>query len=388
MNSIINQPRRHRHPRIINEIRRIGKRKKSDDELSFEVGRIPRETLSKMLIVCGKVGRDNEAKYKAKAKEIGADFVIEPGRSWVLTHKTVQNCFEQGRHEGVLLIGTNKELPATQIEYQRTYGFTDWFIQDVDGDDIPDTPVGRIYGPPETILYHMDPMIIDSNIAVVFDSQPGRSTRHVEALRLLGFEVDVLRLFTEKDLKLMSVSEFILQFSDGMFDTRIHGTPEKWASHNSVILDHKQAAAIDFEGYPVIFSEACSTAQEGPLLTAFLNQGACYIGATLDTMNNVEPFDDWKSCAYADGWKFGFLDYLDTYKLIGQVKVGVDRAIYENLTEEVKRELTAIRLGETIEITSDNGLSAAEWVMFGNPLRRTTVGPAADYTPGRLIVDT
>ncbi|MFW9845756.1 MAG: hypothetical protein ACFFD6_03325 [Candidatus Thorarchaeota archaeon] len=363
-------------------------RKKSDEELSFDVGRTSRETLSKMLVVCGKVGNDNSARYKAKAREIGADFIIEPGRSWVLTHKTIQENYDQDKHAGILLIGTNKELPATQVEYQGSYGFTDWFIQDVDGDDVPDTPVGRVFGPPETILYHMDPMIIDSNIAIVFDSQPGRSTRHVEGLKQLGFEVDVLRKFDSRDLKLLSVSEFILQFSDGMFDSRIHGTPEKWASHNSVILDYQQASSIKFEGYPVIYSEACSTAQEGPLLKAFLDQGACYIGATLETMNNVEPFDDWKTCAYADGWKFGFLDLLDTYELIGRVKVEVDRAIFENLDESIKKEIAAIRNGDQLEITSDQGLSSTEWVMFGNPLRRTTVGPAADYSPGRLIVDT
>ncbi|MFW9912841.1 MAG: hypothetical protein ACFFEU_10230 [Candidatus Thorarchaeota archaeon] len=389
MNSILNEPRRRRHrPGIINEVRRIGKKKRKDEDLVFEVGRTPRDTLSKLLIVCGKVGDDNANAYRAKAEEIGADFVIEPGRSWVLTDKTVKDCFEEGKHAGVLLIGTNKELPATQIEYQGSYGFTDWFLQDVDGDEIPDTPVGRIFGPPETILYHMDPMIIDSNIAIVFDSQPGRSTRHVEGLKQLGFDVDVLRKFSENDKKLLSVSEFILQFSDGMFDSRIHGTPEKWASHNAVILDYQQASSIKFEGYPVIYSEACNTAMEGPLLRAFLDQGACYIGATLDTMNNLEPFDDWRFCAYADGWKFGFLDLLDTYELIGEVKVGVDRAIFENLDEDVKKEISAVRHGETFEITMDNGLSATEWVMFGNPLRRTTVGPVADYTPGRLIVDT
>ncbi|MFW9889286.1 MAG: hypothetical protein ACFFER_13955 [Candidatus Thorarchaeota archaeon] len=388
MNSIINEPRRRHRPGIINEVRQIGGKKRKDEDLVFEVGRTPRNTLSKLLIVCGKVGDDNADAYRAKAREIGADFVIEPGRSWVLTDKTVKDCFEEGKHAGVLLIGTNKELPATQIEYQGSYGFTDWFIQDVDGDEIPDTPVGRIFGPSETVLYHLDPMIIDSTIAIVFDSQPGRSTRHVEGLKRLGFDVDVLRKFSEKDKKLLSVCEFILQFSDGMFDTRIHGTPEKWASHNAVILDYQQASSIKFEGYPVIYSEACSTAMEGPLLKAFLDQGACYIGATLDTMNNLEPFDDWRFCAYADGWKFGFLDLLDTYELIGQVKVGVDRAIFENLEENVKREIYAVRNGDTFEIISDNGLSATEWVMFGNPLRRTTVGPAADYTPGRLIVDT
>ncbi|MFX0107553.1 MAG: hypothetical protein ACFE7R_04650, partial [Candidatus Hodarchaeota archaeon] len=357
-------------------------------ELSFEIGRMPREILQNLLIVCGKTGEKNINRYRAKAKAMGADFIYETGRSWVLTHKTIQKNFEKGKHRGVMLIGTNKELPAAQISYSGSYAFTDWFIQDVDGDGAPDTPVGRIFGPPETILYHMDPMVIDSNIAVIFDSQPGRSTRHVEGLNKLGFEVDVLRKFSPNDAKLLSFCEFILQFSDGMFDSRIHGDPERWASHNAVILDYKQASSIKFEGYPVVYSEACSTAQEGPLLRAFLDQGACYIGATLETINNIETFDDWRCCAYADGWKFGFLDLLDSHELIGEVKVNVDREIYERISVEIKNEIEKARLGEKIYLESDNALSTIEWMLFGNPLRRTTVGPTADYTPGRIVVDT
>ncbi len=341
-----------------------------------------------MLVICGKVGNENIAAYQKKARQLGADFIEETGRSWVLTHMTIKNNYEPGKHEGIILIGSNKELPATQITYQGSYAFTDWFLQDADGDSIPDVPVGRIFGPQETVLYHLDPLIIDSNIAVVFDSQPGRSIRHVEALRKLGFDVEVLPRFQEKMKRLLSVCEFILQFSDGMFDSRIHGTPEKWGTHNSVILDHSQASSIKFEGYPVIYSEACSTAQEGSLLKAFLNQGACYIGATLDTINNTQPFDDWRTCAYADGWKFGFMDLLDTHELIGQVKLGVDSAIYENLDSSIKDEIEKIRSGESMEIASEQALSTIEWILFGNPLRRTTVGPEADFSPGKLIVDT
>jgi hypothetical protein len=179
-----------------------------------------------------------------------------------------------------------------------------------------------------------------------------------------------------------------LQFSDGVFTSRIHGTPEQWASHNSVILSYKQAQSIKFEGYPVVYSEACSTAQDGPLLKAFLSQGACYIGATLDTVNNIEAFDDWRDCAYCDGWKFGFLDLLDTFDHIGQVKVGVDAELYSRLSEDVKKELEAIRLGTNSQVVTENALTVIEWILFGNPLRRTTVGPNADFTPGRLIVDT
>ncbi len=372
----------------LNEIFKMLRKKRTEDELSYDVGHSARTVLEKMLVICGKVGKENIETYSKKAKELGAEFIEEKGSSWVLTHKTIKENYDPGKHAGILLIGSNKELPGTQMTYQGAYAWSDFFFQDTEGDNIPDTPVGRVYGDPETVLYHMDPMIIDSNIAVVFDSQPGRSMRHVEGLVSLGFDVEVLKKYTEEERKLLSVSEFILQFSDGMFTSRIHGTPEQWASHNSVILSYQQAETIKFEGYPVIYSEACSTARDGPLLKAFLSQGSCYIGATLDTVNNIEPFDDWRDCAFCDGWKFGFLDLLDTYELIGQVKLAVDVGIYERLLDEVKTEIEGVRLGIDSEIKTDNALTMLEWILFGNPLRRTTVGPDADFTPGRLIVDT
>jgi len=373
----------------VNEIKRKFVRKeRSEEDLVFDVGHMRRDVLSKMLIICGKVGKDNIAKYEHKAKELDCDFIQEKGRSWVLTHKTIRDSYDPDNHLGVLLIGNNKELPATQISYQDDYAFTDWFIQDLDSDMIPDFPVGRIFGSPETVLYHMDPKIIDSDIAIVFDSQPGRSSRHVEGLAALGFDVEVLGKYTDDERKLLSVCEFILQFSDGVFTSRIHGTPDKWATHNSVILSSEQTTTIGFEGYPVVFSEACSTALEGPLLKAFLDQGAIYIGATLDTLNNVEPFDDWRACPYCDGWKFGFLDLLDTYELIGQVKMSVDREITRNLDRDAMDALENVRNGNTNTLTNDHAVSVCEWMLFGNPLRPTTVGPNADYSPGRIVVDT
>ncbi|TFG32155.1 hypothetical protein EU527_10750 [Candidatus Thorarchaeota archaeon] len=373
----------------INEIsKKFSQRRLSEEELVFDVGHIPRNELSKMLIICGKVGEENVQLYRKKAKELKCDFVVERGRSWVLAQKTVRDNYDPKYHKGLLLIGSNKELPATQIAYQNAYAFTDWFIQDIDGDSIPDFPVGRIFGSPETVLYHMDPQIVDSNIAIVFDSQPGRSNRHIEGLASLGFDVQVLNRYSDDDRKLMSVSEFILQFSDGIFTSRIHGTPDKWATHNSVILSSDQMLQIRFEGYPVVYSEACSTAQEGPLLRAFLDQGSIYIGSTLDTMNNLEPFDNWRECPYCDGWKFGFLDLLDSHDFIGEVKINVDRAITENLQPQIFKELENIRTGKSNIVTSDQAVSVCEWVLFGNPLRPTTVGPNANYTPGKIIVDT
>jgi hypothetical protein len=372
----------------INEIRKKFRRIRTDEELTFDLGRIDRDILNKLLVVCGRVGDKNTAQYENKAEEIGSDFIVERGRSWVLTRKTIQENYDPNYHKGVLLIGTNKELPATQISYEGSYGYTDWFIQDLDDDNIPDFPFGRIFGPPETVLYHMDPFIVDSDIAIVFDSQPGRSRRHVQALAELGFDVEVLNRYTKDEAKLLSVCEFILQFSDGVFTSRIHGTPDQWATHNRVILSYDQAESIKFEGYPVVYSEACSTAQEGPLLRAFLNSGASYIGAMLDTMNNVDPFDDWRTCAYCDGWKFGFLDLLDSYEFIGEVKLEVDKALTENLDPKVLTELDNVRKGETTTLTIDKAVSTAEWILFGNPLRSAPVGPNADFNPGRIVVDT
>lgn len=372
----------------INEIKKRFRKERSEEELQFEVGRMNRDLLKRMFVVVGKVGDDHITRYETKAKKLGCDFIKEEGRSWILTQKTIRENYDPSYHRGVLLIGNNKELPATQISYQNTFAFTDWFMQDLDGDSIPDFPIGRIFGPPETVLYHMDPFIIDSNIAIVFDSQPERSDKHVKGLAALGFDVEVLSRYTDAESKLLAVSEFILQFSDGVFTARIHGAPDRWATHNSVILSHDQAASIKFEGYPVIYSEACSTAQEGPLLKAFLNQGASYIGATLDTMNNMEPFSDWKSCPYCDGWKFGFLDELDSHELIGEVKIAVDRTLTEHLDSKFLKEIETIRKGETTTLTHDSVVSIVEWALFGNPLRSTTVGPNANYTPGLIAVDT
>ncbi|MGQ4912274.1 MAG: hypothetical protein ACP6KW_08920 [Candidatus Thorarchaeota archaeon] len=360
----------------------------SDEELTFNTRKMPREMLERMLVVCGKVGSEKARAYEAKAKELGCDFVSETRGSWVFTQKTLREIYDPSLHLGVLLIGDNKELPATRISHQKAYAFTDWFLQDIDGDGIPDAPVGRVFGPMDVVLYHMDPNIIDSDVAIVFDSEPGRSNRHVEALTRLGFNVQVLRRYRPEHSKILSVCEFILQFSDGVLTSRIHGTPDRWATHNGLILSHKQVSTIDFEGYPVIYSEACNTAQEGPLLKAFLNKGAVYIGATLDTMNNLEPFDDWRTCPYCDGWKFGFLDLLDSHDTVGQVKVAVDRELATNLNSAVLTEIDQVRNGTSNDLTTEHAVSVVEWVLYGNPLRSSVHGPDADFSPGRLIVDT
>ncbi|RDE11424.1 MAG: hypothetical protein C4K47_09870 [Candidatus Thorarchaeota archaeon] len=372
----------------INEIRKLLSTKRPDLSRTYELGRTPREVISKLMIVCGRVGNESLGLYRAKAGELESDFIAVDSNSWTDLLASIKRAFDPGRHTAILLIGSRDELPSTPMRFGGNQSFTDWFLQDVDGDGVPDVPVGRIFGLPQTVLYHMDPLIIDSNIAVIFDSQPGRSNRHVQALVKLGFDVQVLEKFAPGDVRLMSLTEFILQFSDGVYSSRIHGTPDMWASHNSMILSHQQVSQIGFQGYPFVFSEACCTAGEGPLVRAFLNQGACYLGASLDTMNNTRSFDDWRYCAYCDGYKYGILDLLDSYETLGQVKLQVDREIFNHLDESPRHQIEDIKNHQSQDLSSENALSAIEWVMLGNPVRRTTVGPNADYNPGKITVDT
>ena len=52
----------------IDRIRKTSADKMTDRDLSFEVGRTSREVLRKLLVVCGKVGKENTALYKNKAR--------------------------------------------------------------------------------------------------------------------------------------------------------------------------------------------------------------------------------------------------------------------------------------------------------------------------------
>ncbi len=384
MNIIVKARRHGRLNAIYKEIRK----KRSPEELQFGVSKIPRKSLERLFVVCGRVGKEDTEAYRQKAGELGASFVTLDSLSWSAMMSAVRREYDPNFHHGLLLIGSSKQTPTVRISYHGVDAWTDFFTQDIDGDGLPETPVGRVFGDRETVLYHMDPDVIDSNIAVIFDSQPGRSSRHTDGLVKLGFDVEVLKKYSPDAKLLLEVCEFILQFSDGVYSSRIHGTPDAWKSVHSVIMSYEDVQSLRFKGYPVVYSEACSTARDGPLLTAFLQGGACYVGATLDTSNNIRPFDDWRECAYSDGWKFGFLDLLDTYPYIGLVKVNVDRAIYEHLLQQDKRTIQDLVSKNVGSFDSETALSTIEWQMFGNPMRTTTVGPNPDYTPGRIIVDT
>ncbi len=373
----------------VNELRADESKREIDLDREFPLSKIPHELTRRFLIACGTVPSEQLETYAAAAKSIEADFVRIRAGTWHDTLKQLRNAYDPSLHRAILLIGHGGQVPSKIVRYDGTPAYSDWFLQDIDGDGTPDVPIGRVFGDTETVLSHLDPNMIDSDIAVIFDSTPWRSDRHVVALRKLGFNVYILPRFKEKHARLLAVSEFVLQFSDGRYEKRIHGSPEAWLSHNSLVLDFKQAQSIQFVGYPVVFSEACTTAREGPLLRAFLSRGACYVGSPLETVNNTEPFDSWRECIAADGWKFGFLDLLDSYSTIGEVKVNVDATLFQNLPDKLRKVVNAMaREKGASDIKHDEVLSVLEWHLFGNPLRLSTRGPNASFEPDRIVVDT
>ena len=81
--------------------------------------------------------------------------------------------------------------------------------------------------------------------------------------------------------------------------------------------------------------------------------------------------------------------------LVGEEEKDTDfRYARENMYHIIERgrdamdELESVRNGNTNTLTNDHAVSVCEWMLFGNPLRPTTVGPNADYSPGRIVVDT
>ena len=54
----------------INEIKKRLRKKRAGDDLTFNVGKMNRDLLKRMLVVCGRVGDETAAQYESKAKEI------------------------------------------------------------------------------------------------------------------------------------------------------------------------------------------------------------------------------------------------------------------------------------------------------------------------------
>ena len=104
-------------------------------------------------------------------------------------------------------------------------------------------------------------------------------------------------------------------------------------------------------------------------------------GENLDVLNKIREVQDIEPRDPSE------LDKDELYHTISE-KVEVDKEIASRLDSVVMKEVESISKSDTKKMEQDQAVSTIEWVLYGNPIRRTPVGPNADFTPGRLIVDT
>jgi len=276
----------------------------------------------------------------------------------------------------LIILGDKDQFPSLKYSWEGETGYTDIIYSDPRQDGNLTVVVGRIYGSPTTILAHLTGKYGDSNEAVVFDTTPRRNELPIQALEKLGFFTFLASGFTDATRRMMERAEFILQYSDGTLYDRVHGDISRWfgGRHPRVLLDYRDVEKVTFKWYPIIYSEACYTANFGPLINAFLTQKTVYVGSTTPTYNNSSECDGWKDCHSCDGYKYGLLDQLYSNDTIGEVKLAVDSTLVSTLDRNNSKQYETLLQGKIHDLRSIFLLSSVQNLLFGNPNRPATVG--------------
>ncbi len=278
--------------------------------------------------------------------------------------------------KSLIIIGDYKEFPMLSYDFERETGYTDIIYEDIEKSGLPTLAVGRIYGPSQVILAHLECVYGDTNKAIVFDTTPRRSEMPVKALESMGFYVDMLDKFKEEHALKMEEAELILQYSDGTECDRVHGNSYTWFGGlpKRIILSADQMKKIKFKAYPFVFSEACSTAAFGPLLREFLRAGSIYYGSTTITINNGKECESWDECPFCDGQKYGILEMLERSKTVGEASVKVHKSLIEKLPKKLYKNYESLLKGKSKRVEQEELLGCIQFVLFGNPNRPEAVG--------------
>ncbi|MHA1300926.1 MAG: hypothetical protein ACTSO9_16020 [Candidatus Helarchaeota archaeon] len=291
--------------------------------------------------------------------------------------------------DNILIIGDNIQFPSLNFNHKKSLAFTDILFEQIDEFYLR---VGRIYGGEKTIQNHIRFNYGDSNLAVVVDTTPKRSEMPVKALESLDFKVFMWSGINGQSLKIMEPllekAEMILQYSDGTFFDRVHGNPKEWYGGNppKAFFTYKDFRKIQFKCYPFIFSEACNTASFGPFVREAIKAMSVYLGATSLTYNNKEEYENWENCHYCDGVKYGILDLLEKKKNLGEVKLTVDKILFETLPASKQRIIKSLTKKNGVDIKNPEVVSTIQWILFGNPLRPVTVGVKPSFKITKIPV--
>ncbi len=304
--------------------------------------------------------------------------------------KEMENAWQEIQTPSIIIIGDNQEFPPMKFKTQFGIHYSDLIYADIGNKGMFDVGIGRIFGSMDTITKHLQIKIGDSNEAFLFETDPKRSSSTIEAVKALGFDLSLVGKYDDQHKSKLENAELIMQVSDGLISETIHGSPLEWISSSGTIMNYKHMSGLEFKNYPLIFSESCSTAAFGPLLYNALRAGAMYYGATSPSANNPREFSSWRACAFADGIKIGMLDLMDEVQTIGEVQMGVNKAIYSSLSDTHKNllERALEKPLEGIEIPDQEVATLLQFNLFGNPERPVVVGIDPDFDSGVIHLDT
>lgn len=278
---------------------------------------------------------------------------------------------EVNEKETIIIVGNDHQVPTAEFIFRDSRRPTDSIYEmESNGDFV--YRVGRIYGKFSVLKQHLDMKYKNNNKAVVIDCDPKKSDLSYKAVEELGFDVTPIKKLNWRNKKAFKKASFILQYSDGPYDRRVHGTPRDWRTGGEKILDFNDVRKVkQFDAYPFVFSEACETCLFGPLLSAFLETGSVIVGSTSETINNEreEPHVCSHTC---DGFKYLLLDYLHEEKTIGDAILRVKQTLFNTLDSYEKENLLQIKY-KGIVFPNQDLLPILQFNTFGNPDRPTPV---------------
>ncbi len=363
------------------------------DLSKYNIKLISSRELNKLLIV---FNPDNHPTVKVEAIrkfcEINSLNIVEIKTDNIFkANKRIIKESDSQNVDYLLIIGDQLQFPTLEFKHKNTIAYTDMIFEQIGEFYLK---VGRIYGGEKTLQDHIRFNYGDSNLAVVVDTTPRKSEMPVKALEALDFKVFMWSGINGQSIKIMEPllekAEMILQYSDGTFFDRVHGNPNEWYGGNppKAFFTYKDFRKIQFQCYPFIFSEACNTARFGPFIREALRALSVYVGSTSLTYNNKVEYDNWEHCHYCDGVKYGILDLLEKKTNLGEVKLAVDKTLFETLPASKQKKIEDLNKKDKLIVNDPEITSTIQWILFGNPLRPVTVGVSPSFKITKIPVYT
>ncbi|MHA1420027.1 MAG: C25 family cysteine peptidase [Candidatus Heimdallarchaeaceae archaeon] len=299
-------------------------------------------------------------------------------------YNDIRKAYNEYDPEAILIIGNISQFTGNFYKTQAGRHYSDNVFQDPEQSGTFTTPVGRVSGDIPTIMYHLLLRTGNTNKAAVFLPESSIDNElAIEGIQKLGLDMEIITDYTDNQKKLLEEAEIIFQYSNSQSDNHaIHGTLSGWITKLKTIFDSRDLLNINFQNYPIVFSQACNTGNFGTFAQQMLRSRACFFGSSSPTytFKHVE-FRDWENVPSSDGWKIGFLDLLDEKKNIGEIKIEVENRFIKILNSQGKEYLESFKRNQVHRFLPEHSLivSTIQFQLFGNPLRFSTVGLKPDF---------